>query len=185
MVTPPEEHDQVSLDRKLNAFIDEQRQANANLSEFIRRTDSRYNTISEELSTLKGGYAVNTALSSAPRIANDLGYQFVSQVPWQEISAFANLAAAAEESENEVQSFRNADMVLLVQDSYGQPHYLALEVSYRVAADDIRRAKRNADYLQRFTTMPSLGAVVGVIVTQSVQHEADDNNVKWHRIRPT
>ena len=185
MVTPPEEHHEGSLESKLNAFIEEQRQANASLSDFIRRTDARYNTISEELSTLKGGYAVNAALSSAPRIANDLGYQFVSLVPWQEISAFANLAAAAGESENEVQSFRNADLVLLVQDTYGQPHYLAVEVSYRVAADDIRRANRNAGYLQRFTTMPSLGAVVGVIVTQSLQHEADANNVKCHRIRPT
>ena len=174
-----------SIDAKLATFIEEQRKANSQLFEFLERTERRYRSINSELSDLKGGYAINTALGSANRIANDLGFQFISQVPWQEISAFGNLALSGGEPTAEVQSFRNADMVLLVQDSYTQSHYLAVEVSYRIDGEDIRRAGRNAIYLERFTTMPSLGAVVGVIVTASMQREAEAKNVKWYRIRPT
>ena len=132
-----------------------------------------------------GGYAVNTAFSDASRIANALGYQFISLVPRQEINAFANLAKIAEEPDDEVESFRNADSVLLVQDSLGQPRYLVVEVSYRISGDDIRRARRNAEYLERFITMPSVGAVAGVRLTDNMKREAEANHVEWHQIRPT
>ena len=134
---------------------------------------------------IEGSYAVNTAFSDASRIANALGYQFISLVPRQEINAFANLAKIAGEPDDEVESFRNADLVLLVQDSLGQPRYLVVEVSYRISGDDIRRARRNAEYLERFITMTSVGAVAGVRLTDNMKREAEANHVEWHQIRPT
>ena len=138
-----------------------------------------------DLNSSRGGYAVNTAFSDASRIANALGYQFISLVPRQEINAFANLAKIAGEPDDEVESFRNADLVLLVQDSLGQPRYLVVEVSYRISGDDIRRARRNAEYLERFITMTSVGAVAGVRLTDNMKREAEANHVEWHQIRPT
>ena len=156
MDTPPEHNQGDSLEAKLDSFIEEQRKVNGQLLEFMGRTEARYNAINDDLSVLKGGYAVNTAFSDASRIANALGYQFISLVPRQEINAFANLAKIAGEPDDEVESFRNADSVLLVQDSLGQPRYLVVEVSYRISGDDIRRARRNAEYLERFITMPTV-----------------------------
>ncbi len=185
MDTPPEHNQGDSLEAKLDSFIEEQRKVNGQLLEFMGRTEARYNAINDDLSVLKGGYAVNTAFSDASRIANALGYQFISLVPRQEINAFANLAKIAGEPDDEVESFRNADSVLLVQDSLGQPRYLVVEVSYRISGDDIRRARRNAEYLERFITMPSVGAVAGVRLTDNMKREAEANHVEWHQIRPT
>ena len=173
------------LETILGSFIEEQRKVNDELRGFFKQADRRYETISEDLGILKGGYAFNTVLGNASRIANKLGYQFISQLPEQELGAFANLVIAAGETSGEVESFRNADMVLLVQDSTGQPYYIAIEVSYTVNSEDIRRAKRNAEYLQRLTTMPSRAAVVGVHIPDTIRHLADASNVLWYLERPT
>ena len=158
------------------------REESAGLS---KKADSRHQRTTAELGILKGGYALTTAIGNASRIANELGYQFISRVPEQELSAFARLAANEGDPDGEVESFRNADMVLLVQDSTRQSLFLAVEVSYTVGGDDVRRAKRNAEYLERFTTMLSRGAVVGVEIPDPIRHEADANRVRYYRERPT
>ena len=184
------------LEETLRRFVEEHRDAHEEMLEELRKiteavsglskqADSRHQGITADLGILKGGYALNTAIGNASRIANELGYQFISRVPEQELRAFARLVAAAGEPKGEVQSFSNADMVLLVEDPTRQPLFLAIEVSYTVEADDIRRAKRNAEYLQRVTTMASRGAVVGVQVSHYMQVEAEANQVAWLRERPT
>ena len=179
---PPTQED---LGRTLGSFIEEQRRVNEEIRGFFKRSDRQYQNISQDLSVLKGGHALSAVLGNAGQIANKLGYQFISRMPVQELSAFANLATAASEAPSEALSFSNADVVLLVQDSASQPHYIAIEVSYTVKRDDIRRAKRNAEYLQQFTTMPSLAAVVGVNIPETNRHYADANNVLWHIERPS
>ena len=173
------------LGRTLGSFIEEQRKVNEELRGYFRKSDRQYHNISQDLSVLKGGHALSAVLGNAAQIANKLGYQFISRMPEQELSAFANLATASGATPGDALSFSNADVVLLVQDSASQPHYIAIEVSYTVRRDDIRRAKRNAEYLQQFTTMPSLAAVVGVDIPETNRHYADANSVLWHIERPT
>lgn len=172
------------LGRTLNSFIEEQRKFNEELLGLLKKSERQYESISQDLNVLKGGYALGAVVENADSIANKLGYQYISQIPEQELGAFAILATAAGATSSEAQSFSNADVVLLVQDSAGQPYYMAIEVSYTVKQDDIRRAKRNAEFLSRLTTMPSFGAVVGVIIPQTNRHYADANNVLWHIERP-
>lgn len=179
---PPTPED---LGRTLGSFIEEQRRVNEEIRGFFKRSDRQYQNISQDLNVLKGGHALSAVLGNAGQIANKLGYQFISRMPEQELGAFANLATAAGEAPSEALSFSNADVVLLVQDSSSQPYYIAIEVSYTVKRDDIRRAKRNAEYLQQFTTMPSLAAVVGVNIPETNRHYADANNVLWHIERPS
>ena len=184
------------LEETLRRFIEEHRNAHEEMLEELRKiaeevrglsrqADSRHQGITADLSILKGGYALNTAAGSATQIANELGCQFISRLPEQELGAFARLVATTGESDGEVESFRNADMVLLVQDSNRQALFLAIEVSYTVGEDDIRRAKRNAEYLELVTTMASRGAVVGVQVPNYIKAEAEAEQVAWLQRRPT
>lgn len=179
---PPESSD---LETLLKSFIDEQRRVNQEIGGFIKQSESRYRTVSRELGLLKGGFTFNTATANLGRLAERLGYWFISSVAVQQLEVYSRLAVAAGERAGEVESFRNADVVILVQDSNREAHYIAIEVSYSVGRDDIRRAKRNADYLQRFTAMPSRGAVVGVEIPETIRHEADANNVLWTPVQPT
>lgn len=186
MTTEPSNNLSIPEDigRTLGSFIEEQRKVNEEIRGHFRKSDRQYRNISQDLGVLKGGYALGAVLGNAGQIANKLGYQFISRMPEQELSAFANLVAAGGATQGDALSFSNADVVLLVQDSVGQPHYIAIEVSYTVKRDDIRRAKRNAEYLQQITTMPSLAAVVGVDIPETNRHYADANSVLWHIERP-
>ena len=67
------------------------------------------------------------------------------------------------------QSFRHADLLLYRWESDGQPCYVAVEVSFTVNAHDVRRAARNADYLQKYTGIPAHAVVAGVDVLQEAQ----------------
>ena len=151
----------------------------------MRQSQSRHESVSSDLGVLKGGYAFNTALGNVGRIAYELGYQFIALMPSQELDAFADLVANSGEPNQEVQSFRNADFVMLVQRPGEPAVYIAVEVSYTVAAVDIRRAKRNAEYLSHYTPLQALGAVVGVHMPETIRHQADAEGVLRYLVRPT
>ena len=187
MTTPTDSNPSTPEDTAilLDSFIREQREVNNELRELLKQAEERYGIATSALGVLKGGYAFNAVLGNISRLARDLGYHFISQLPEQEIGAFARLAASTGEPSGEVESFRNADIVMLVVDRDWQPHYIAVEVSYTVGDDDIRRARRNAKYLKRFTSMPSRAAVVGVHISDFTKHQADANKVLWHVERPT
>lgn len=169
----------------LRTFVEEQRTFNDELRGFIKRSDTRYQTLSAGLGVLKGGYAINTALSNATQIAVELGFQLVALMPKEELDAFADLVATAGEPPADVDSFRNADIVMLARGSGGHALYIAAEVSYTVDSHDVHRSKRNADYLSRVIQLPTRGAVIGVVMPETVRHLADDNGVLRYLIRPT
>lgn len=173
------------LEALMKSFIEEQRAFNNEIRGHIQQSDSRYRTISRELGVLKGGFTFNSATANLSQLAERFGFWFISQVAIQQLDVYANLAAAAGEPAGEVASFRNADVVILVQDSGRNGLYIAIEASYSVGREDIRRAKRNSDYLQRFSSMPSRGAVVGVEVPETIRHEADANSVLYTLVHPT
>ncbi len=132
--------------------------------------------VKDDLGMIKGAHARNEALRKPTRIANDLGYQFIYQLSEGALLEFGKRAAA--QGKGEVESFVNADLVMMVQDDRFQPHYLAVEASFSVDAEDIRRATRNASYLEEFTNIPSVPVVAGVELLQDVDH----NGVRWYRI---
>ena len=173
------------LEALMKSFIEEQRKFNDEVRGYIKQSDTRYRTISRELGVLKGGFTFNTATANLSPLADRLGFWFISQVAIQQLEIYANLAAAAGEPTGEVASFRQADVVILVQDSNRAGLYIAVEASYSVGREDIRRAKRNAEYLQRFSSMPSRGAVVGVEIPETIRHEADANQVLYTVVQPT
>ena len=187
-MTTPTGNDPPTLEtiaQMLQTILEEQNKLQDELRGFMKQSQSRHDSVTGDLGVLKGGYAFNTALGDAGRIANEFGYQFLGLMPRQELDAFGDLVANSGEPTEEVQSFRNADFVMLVQKPAEPAVYIAVEVSYTVGAEDIRRAKRNAEYLSRSIPLLALGAVVGVLMPETIRHQADVEGVLRYFIRPT
>jgi hypothetical protein len=127
-------------------FADANRQF-GNINTNLTATNEKLDGLKDDIGLVKGGHARNELRHRASLIADDLGYQLISELPQGALIAFAKIAVANGVAPNEVESFRNADMVMMVQDSNNQPGYVAVEVSYTVNSNDVRRAVRNADYL--------------------------------------
>ena len=152
------------------------------IDEHFGEIDERFNKIDIHIGYLRGAHAANAAHRNASLIADDMGYQVISQLPREELIGFSNMARAIGKPENDVRSFREADLVLLVRDGSGQPAYVAVEASFTVAGKDINRAKRNAEYLHEFTGLPARGAVAGVDILPGREKYAHDNDVHCYHI---
>ena len=134
------------------------------------------------LGYLRGAHASNSARRDADLIAEDMGYQLVNQLPRGMLISFANMARASGKHENDVRSFREADLIMLVRDADGQPAYIAVEASFTVAARDIERARRNAEYLHEFTGLKAVAAVAGVEITGGQRRNANAAGVHCYTI---
>ena len=152
------------------------------MDERFDKSDERFDKMDIHLGYLRGAHAANVARRNASLIADDMGYQVISRLPREELVGFSNMARAAGKPENDVRSFREADLVLLVRDGAGQPAYITVEASFSVAGKDINRAMRNAEYLHEFTGLPAKGAVAGVDIAPGRAKYANDNDVHCYHI---
>ena len=179
-----------------NAFSAMQRDFNATVETFLADANGRFDRISAgvagtndkldglkvDIGLVKGGHARNEMRHKASVIADDLGYRLIEELPQGALVALARVAFANGIAANEVESFRNADMVMMVQDASNQPGYVAVEVSYTVDGNDVRRAMRNANYLQQYTGIKSRAVVAGVDILPEAKQQADAGNVYWSEI---
>ena len=112
------------------------------------------------------------------------GCQLIEELPQGIVIGFAKVAADDREPANEVDSFRHADLVLHVRDSRGHPGYIAVEASFTVNANGVRRAVRNAGYLHKYTGVASYAVVAGVEVMPEAQELINQGEAHLYRIRP-
>lgn len=152
------------------------------MDERLNGIEGRLDKIDVHLGYLRGAHAASVARRNASLIADDMGYQVISRLPREELIGFSNMARAAGKPEDDVRSFREADLVLLVHDGSGQPAYIAVESSFTVASKDVNRAKRNAEYLHEFTGLPARGAVAGVDIAPGRERNANAGGVHCYHI---
>ena len=152
------------------------------LDERFDKTDERLAKTDIHIGYLRGAHAVNVAERNASLIADDIGYQVISQLPREQLIGFSDMARAIGKPEDDVKSFREADIVLLVRDGVGYPAYIAIEASFTVASRDIRRARRNAEYLQELTGLPAKGAVAGVEIAPGREQNTISDGVHYYHI---
>ena len=145
---------------------------------------AKFDGVRDDLGLVKGGHARSAMVNNLPRIAAEFGFQYIAAMPQTTVMEFANMARALGEEKSQVDSFRNADMVMHVLDDKGQPAYVAIEASFTVDSNDINRAVRNAGYLTRFTGLPAFPAVAGVAVMPEAQEEVDTEKVFLYKISP-
>lgn len=152
------------------------------IAERFDRLDKRFDKLDRQHNDLRGAHAVNAVQRYASLIADEMGYQVITQLPREGLIGFSNMARTAGKSDDDIQSFREADLVMLVQDDQGQPAYIAVEASFTVGSKDIRRAKRNAEYLHKFTGLPAKGAVAGVDIARDREQNAYGQGVYCYHI---
>ena len=185
---------QKSLADRLTDFFQEQtRQGEAieNLATIVGDQAERVNGLTEkvdgltnDIAMVKGGHAVSAMRRNAALIADDLGCQLIEELPQGVVIGFAKVAADNGEPDNEVDSFRHADMVMHVRDANGHPGYVAVEASFTVNANDVRRAVRNAGYLQKYTGVNSYAVVAGVDVLPEALARINHGEAALYRIQP-
>lgn len=152
------------------------------VDERFEKTDERLDKMDVHLAYLRGAHAINAAQRNASLIADDMGYQMILQLPREEMIGFSNMARGVGKPEGDVKSFREADLVLLARDDSGHPAYIAVEASYTVSGRDIRRARRNAEYLQELTGLSAKGAVAGVEIAPGREQNAITDGVHCYHI---
>ena len=143
---------------------------------------ARVDGLRDDIGLVKGGHAKNAMRQNLARIADEFGFEFISEVPQAAVIGFSKVATARGEAANEPESFRNADMVMNVRDTKGTLGYVALEASFTVNGNDVRGAVRNADYLHQYTGLPCYAAVAGVDILPEAQAEIDAGQTLLYRI---
>ena len=159
-------------------------------NEWFNHLDSKVNEVGpkldgirNDLAMVRGGHAHAAVLHNAAHIANAVGCTLISEIPKGMLIGMANIAAANGEPDNEVESFRNADLVLFVSDPQGRTGYIAVEASFSVADNDVLRAARNADYLRRFTGLQAWAVVAGVNVLEDAQKRIELGEAHLYSIK--
>ena len=166
----------------LKDFGDKQTEINEAVHSRLDQAGERFEKINQHLGYLRGAHAANAAQRSADMIADDMGYRIVDRLPREMLIGFANMARASGKPDSDVRSFREADLIMLVRDTNGQPAYVAVEASFTIAAKDIERAQRNAEYLHEFTGLQARAAVAGVEITGGQYRNANAAGVHCYTI---
>lgn len=131
--------------------------------------DGKLDGIRDDIALVRGGHARNAMRQNLPRIVEQFGFNLISSVPQETVIAFSKAAARQGVASGEAISFGNADMVINVLDAEGKPAYVALEASFTIDSNDVRRAVRNAGYLAEYTGLATYPAVAGVQVLPQAQ----------------
>ncbi len=145
--------------------------------------EAKVDGLADDIAEVKGEHALSAVLRRAHLVADALDCELVAEVPRGVFLGFAKIAEANGESSSNVESFKNADMILHVVNRDKHPSYVAVEASFTVDCRDVARASRNAAYLNKFTGLRSYGVVAGVEVLQDAQKHIDAGTVQLYRIQ--
>ena len=169
--------EQRQLNRRFETFIAEQRQFNEEQRQFNHRVEI-------SIGELKGNtarYVVGVLFSE---IAAHLGFTFKDTLMRRDLNTLIGPQGHTDVSSGDRQSFIRADLVVVTTDANGDTHYVAVEASYTADERDTRRARRNAELLQRLTGCPAHAVIASVHNVDSVQAEVDAGTIHWYALDP-
>ena len=169
---------------QLREFAKEQKSLNSKFESFMVETSHKLNGLRDDIAMVKGGHAVSAMRHNSALIADELDCRLIEELPQGVVIALAKVAADNGEARSEVDSFRHADMVMHVENGKSQPGYIAIEASFTVDSDDVRRAARNAEYLRRHTGLSAYAVVAGVDVLPEAQERIRKGHAYLWRIKP-
>ena len=161
----------VATDRRLAALEAAQQQVQADVG-----------TLKNQIADVRGRIVYDIAHDEAPFLADDMGFNYVATFSRNDLQKLIQSVDTSSITRQNLQSFRRADLVIQAVDPDGTAIYITVEVSYTVDGNDIRRARRNAEYLTRLTGVPAVAAVAGVIIDPRVQDVIDAGELYWYEI---
>ena len=146
----------------------------------------RMDTMAGRLGDIIGSDYEARSLRVAPRRLQRLGIRNATlilaarQTPLRDILPVLEQAITdGRISEAEAEDLDKLDLAFAGQDPSGETINAAIETSITISPEDIRRAVRRAEILERATTVPSLPAVIGENISPEEQAEAEDMGVAF------
>lgn len=180
-----------NLAKSMDERFDEAAQQLARIDERFAQVDRRFDKLESELQALrddiapmKGTHARNVTIEQADLLVEAMG------LTWRRTLAHLDIAELVRSSDtsgipnNELISFRLADLIVECADAAGETCYAAVEASFTVNGRDTRRAMRNAEYLERFTGRPARAAVAGERIDDRTQEDVESGGVFWYPLDP-
>ena len=153
------------------------------LAEAMVASDQRARQMEIDIGRMKGHDARNAVQADGGRrVARSMNLRRTRLVEVDEIWDLTLDNDTGDIRAGDIQSFRDADVIMVAADEDGQEHYVAVEVSYSVNGRDAERAIRNAQLLRRFTAQSAYAAVAGTRVNNRAQEMIEGGLVHWYRI---
>jgi hypothetical protein len=175
--------DQKAFNQRMITFVEDQKAFNHAQETFNTNATARFNRMESDIGDIKGTMAQDKVIAEAMIITDDLDLQYVRNLTLADLVGIARKAAAGQPLSNELRRFRRADLVIEASDK-GQTTYLAVEISYTGAPEDLARATYNAEILRQQTNCPAFAVIASIRNTNEVEAAIDQNQVIWHQVIP-
>ena len=144
------------------------------------RMEARQDRMENDIGQIKGQITPITARRMVGKIAEVTQSRRPRWLADTDIIDIADDADTANVPYNELESFRAIDLALRAIDKSSADraeHYVIIECSSTVDANDVERARRNAAYMTQFTGQPTRAVVIGNQVPVEVERLADQMSV--------
>ena len=172
---------------KLETGQEELRADQADLRAGFGRMEKRQDTMEEDIRVLKTDMAeVRGQLVplAARRMVGRIADVTQSRRPrWLDNTDIIDISDDADTTDvppNELESFRAIDLALRAVDKNSagkQQQYVIIECSGTITRNDIARIARNAEYMTRFTGLPTKAVVIGYTLPDVVAKAARERSV--------
>ena len=172
---------------KLETGQEELRADQSDLRAGFGRMEKRQDTMEEDIRVLKTDMAeVRGQLVplAARRMVGRIADVTQSRRPrWLENTDIIDISDDADTADvppNELESFRAIDLALRAVDKNSagkQQQYVIIECSGTITRNDIARISRNAEYMTRFTGLPTKAVVIGYTLPDVVAEAARERSV--------
>ena len=161
-------------------FNEEQRGFNEEQRQFNQRVDSRFDRMERDISHFKNRFSESQVADEAFTIAMAMGFTLTRVLSNSDLVQMTQHPAAQQLPQNDLISFTRADLVLEVSDEQGNHQFIAVEISHTADRRDTDRARRNADYITRFTGQPAHAAVASARNDNNIQGLIDEGAIWWY-----
>ena len=148
----------------------------------LETLDRQGRTLEKVEENQRGFAAMQTAERSYPLIAMNMGLTEPRLLSIVEIAEMAMGDAASEYTLDELNSFRDCDIIIAAKNADGDERYIVVQVSSTVDHGDISRAIDHAKMVERFTGRPAYPAVAGFGSVRVAERRLSSGSVHWHRL---
>ena len=162
--------EQKAFNARVEEFITDQKQFNESQKQFNEEQRAINRRVERDLGILKGNAARRLLQLHHDTILEIFQLDFVRTLGRDDLSRMVRESGIATQIEfGQRRSFYAADLVLEGTDADGVTHYVAAEGSFTADHRDTDRARRNAEFLTRFTGCTAHPMVASVSNDREVQ----------------
>ena len=135
-----------------------------------------------QMGDIRGRIVYDITRDEAPLLANDLGLYYVAILSRRDLLNMTENIDTGDIEPNDLKSFHRADAVIQATNPDAETVYIAVEASFTVNGRDTSRARRNAHYITRFTGIPAIPAVAGVVIDHHIRDALASEQLFWYEI---